>query len=245
MELPESAVRPAPLTPAPERRAAPAHQQHGITTPHQGAAYQQTPTHQQVPAYQQSPVHQQVPAYQDRQGQVYRHAPAPSESQAPHLAPPVRVSHETDGAPYGKRGPALFAVIAAVLAAVIAVAALVFVLANRDGDGGGKGGEDVPTLSGEAPGDVVLRDRGGFVQLSWTDPAAGTTSFLVTGGRPGEVLKPLGQVGPGKTTYTLQGLNAKLDYCFAVVAVYSTTTFATSPPACTTRVSSPAPSASK
>jgi hypothetical protein len=155
------------------------------------------------------------------------------------------VSHGTDGAPYGKRGPALFAAIAAVLAAVIAVAALVFVLANRDGDSGGKGNQDVPTLSGEAPGDVVLRDRGGFVQLSWTDPAAGKTSFLVTGGRPGEVLRPLGQVGPGQTTYTLQGLNAKLDYCFAVVAVYSTTTFATSPPACTTRAPSPGPSATK
>jgi len=128
---------------------------------------------------------------------------------------------------------------------VIAVAALVFVLANRGGDEGDKGSGDVPTLSGEAPGDVVLRDHGGFVQLSWTDPAAGKTSFLVTGGRPGEVLRPLGQVGPGQTSYTLQGLNAKLDYCFAVVAVYSTNTFASSPPACTSRVSSAAPTASR
>jgi hypothetical protein len=244
MQLPQSAVQRAPLTPAPERRAAPAHQQQGLAH-QQGATYQQTPTHQQVPAYQQSPVHQQVPAYQQRPGQVYQHSPAAGEQAVPPVGPSSPVSHATVDAPYGKKGPALFAAIAAVLAAVIAVAALVFVLANRDSGSGDKGGKDVPTLAGEAPGDVVLRDHGGFVQLSWTDPAAGKTSFMVTGGRPGEVLRPLGQVGPGQTTYTLQGLNAKLDYCFAVVAVYSTDTFATSPPACTSRVSSPAPSASR
>ena len=46
----------------------------------------------------------------------------------------------------------------------------------------------------------------------------------------------MGQVGPDQTTFDLQGLNAELDYCFAIVAVYSTSQFATSPQTCTSRV---------
>jgi hypothetical protein len=45
----------------------------------------------------------------------------------------------------------------------------------------------------------------------------------------------MGQTGPGAVAYTLNGLNDKLDYCFAIVAVYSTTQFATSPQVCTSR----------
>jgi len=119
---------------------------------------------------------------------------------------------------YRKRGPALFAAIAAVLAAVIAVAALVFVLADR---GREPAGPDVPTLGGgPPPADVKLQDFGSSVQVTWTDTGAGRNSFIITGGRPGEVLKPMGEVGPGATSFELQGLNDQLDYCFAVVAVY-------------------------
>ena len=45
----------------------------------------------------------------------------------------------------------------------------------------------------------------------------------------------MGQVGPTTTRFSLQGLNPDLDYCFAVVAVYSTSQFSTSPQTCTSR----------
>ena len=173
--------------------------------------------------------------------------PAPSVPErrqpGPPPAHPVRhivsapsgaeVRQGTERSAYGRRGPALFAAIAAVLAAVIAVVALVVVLAQR---GGGDGDRDVPTLGGgPAPTDVRLRDFGSSVQVYWTDPANGTTSFIVSGGHPGDVLKPMGQVSPGQTSFGLNGLNADLDYCFAVVAVYSTKDFSSSPQACTSR----------
>ena len=143
------------------------------------------------------------------------------------------VRHERERSAYTRKAPVLFAAIAAVLAAVIAVVALVVVLAQR-GDSGGD--SDTPTLGGgPAPGDVQLRDSGSSVRVSWSDPANGTTSFIVSGGHPGEVLKPMGQVSPGQTSFELNGLNPELDYCFAVVAVYSTKDFASSPQACTSR----------
>jgi hypothetical protein len=51
----------------------------------------------------------------------------------------------------------------------------------------------------------------------------------------------MGQVGPGETSFDLQGLNDQLDYCFAIVAVYSTTRFASSPQTCTSRAPSTLP----
>ena len=131
----------------------------------------------------------------------------------------------------------VFAAIAAGLAAVIAVVALVFVLASRGGDDGA----NVPTLGGPPPTDVRLDDNGSAVSLTWSDPANAKTTFLITGGHPGEVLKPMGQVGPGETSFDLQGLNAQLDYCFAIVAVYSTSRFASSPQTCTSRAPSTLP----
>ena len=131
----------------------------------------------------------------------------------------------------------IFAAIAACLAAIIAVVALVLVLASRQSHPK----DNVPTLSGRPPTDVRLEDAGSDVRLTWTDPAGGRTTFLITGGRPGEVLRPLGQVGPGQTSYELHGLNADLDYCFAVVTVYSTTRLAPSAQSCTSRSSTPTP----
>jgi hypothetical protein len=132
---------------------------------------------------------------------------------------------------YSRRAPAVFAAIAAVLGVIIAVVALVVVLADRGDDPD----SDVPTLSGPAPSDVRMRDYGSSVRLSWADPANGRASFVITGGRPGEQLRPMGQVGPTTTTFDLQGLNADLDYCFAIVAVYTTSQFSTSTQTCTSR----------
>jgi len=137
--------------------------------------------------------------------------------------------------PYSRGGLGVFAVIAAGLAVVIAVAALVFVLANRSGDSDGK--SDVPTLAGVAPGDVALDDGGSTIGVSWKDPAQGSVSFMVIMGRRGLELKPVGTLGPGQTSFEMSGLNPRLNYCFAVVAVYRGNQFATSPQACTSRAS--------
>ena len=139
-----------------------------------------------------------------------------------------------DAASYGRGGVGLFAAIAAVLAAIIAVAALVFGLAHRSGES--PGDPDVPTLGGPAPRDVRLRDDGTHISVTWRDPSEGTVSFLVAMGHPGEQLKPVSTLGPGQTSYEMSALNPSLDYCFAVLAVYRGNEFATSPQACTARV---------
>ena len=142
--------------------------------------------------------------------------------------------------PYEKRGFGLFAAIAAVLAAIIAVAALVFVLANRGDDR--PSDPNVPTLGGKEPTAVRLRDEGSKIGITWQDPSAGTVSFLVAMGHPGEQLKPVATLGPGQTSYEMGALNTGLNYCFTVIAVYRGNQFATSAQTCTDR---PAPSTSK
>ncbi|MBG0567347.1 tetratricopeptide repeat protein [Actinoplanes aureus] len=139
-----------------------------------------------------------------------------------------------------RRGMALFAVVAAMVAAVLAVAALVFVLADRATEPvpaptSSPAASSVPTLAGEAPGSVLLDDRGSSVGVGWSDPAGGRAPFVVMMGRPGERLKPVSQVGAGQTSFRMSGLNEGLDYCFAVVVVYATDRFASSEQVCTRR----------
>jgi len=164
--------------------------------------------------------------------------PAQAYGQEAQLPPwsgaPQAYGQETQQPP-PKRTLGIFAAIAAVLAAVIAVSALVFVLANRSGD---KPDSDVPTLGGKPPTGVALKDQGARIRVTWSDPANGGVSFLVAMARPGEQLKPVSTLGPGTTSYEIGGLNANLNYCFAVVAVYRDNKFATSQQACTNRPTS-------
>lgn len=147
---------------------------------------------------------------------------------------------------YRKKGVSIFAAIAAALASIIAVAALVFVLANRGDDNSNATASDVPTLAGAPPTDVQLRDRGAEIEITWKDPTSGTVSFMVVMAHPGEELKPLATLGPGKTSYRGGGLSTRLNYCFAVVAVYRANQFATSAESCTSRSSAdPASSTGK
>ena len=148
----------------------------------------------------------------------------------PHSPGPAPVDAS---ASYGRKGLGIFAAVAAVLASVIAVAALVFVLANRSGDAGGKG--DVPTLAGAPPTGVELLDAGSRITVTWQDPSPGTVSFVVSMGRPGQQLQPAGTLSPGSTSFAMEGLNPSLDYCFSVVAVYRADQVAPSPQVCTGR----------
>jgi hypothetical protein len=158
--------------------------------------------------------------------------PQPPAPQWPGRGSPA---YAQESPPSPKRSLGIFAAIAAVLAAVIAVSALVFVLANRSGD---KPDSDVPTLGGEPPTGVTLKDQGARIRVTWTDPAAGGVSFLVAMAQPGQQLSPVGTLGPGTTSFEIGGLNANLNYCFAVVAVYRNNKFATSQQACTNRPTS-------
>jgi hypothetical protein len=183
------------------------------------------------------------PAWEVGRGALTEPVGQGQELQHRFSAPPAAVvRHEPERSSYARKAPALFAVIAAILAAVIAVVALIVVLAQR---GDPPVHSDTPVLHGAAPTDVVVARSGTTIRLTWTDPAHGTTTFIVAGGHPGEVLKPMGQVSLGVTVLTFNGLNPDLGYCFTVVAVYSTTDFASSVQACTSPVSgTPRPSTS-
>jgi hypothetical protein len=134
----------------------------------------------------------------------------------------------------------VLAVIGGGVAATIA-----FVATRPDGSGGppvatgsapASTPSSAPTGSG-APRNLTLRDAGTSVTLTWTDPTAGTVSFIVAGGQQG-ALRRLQVVVPGTTTYTINGLNPKLEYCFTVAAVYGTDRVELSDLACTKRGSS-------
>ncbi|MEU4237732.1 tetratricopeptide repeat protein [Actinoplanes sp. NPDC026619] len=214
----------APQSPGPQYPAPP-----NSAPPNSGP---QNPDQQVEPSYWPAPQFpsQQMPVPQQRfevePAIIYPDSAHPGWGQG--IPPPYVI----EAAP-PKRGMGIFAAIAAVLAAVIAVAALVFVLANRSGDDGDK--SDVPTLGGSPPTGVQIKDRGSRITVTWQDPAQGSVSFLVAMGHPGEQLKPVTTLGPGQTSYEVSALNPKLDYCFAVVAVYRNNKFATSQQACTAR----------
>ncbi|HKT05283.1 MAG TPA: tetratricopeptide repeat protein [Rugosimonospora sp.] len=124
-------------------------------------------------------------------------------------------------------------VVAAAGLLAVAVFGVLTVLAPREPAAPPTGAASVPVLV--PPADVRLRDDGGSVTLTWKDPGRGTLPFIVSGGRAGEQSHPYPPVPPGQTSFTVSGLNANLDYCFTVVAVYTTDQFAPSDLVCTRR----------
>ncbi|SNT59757.1 hypothetical protein SAMN05421812_111258 [Asanoa hainanensis] len=92
-----------------------------------------------------------------------------------------------------------------------------------------------PALGGDPPTDLAVREDGDALLLTWTDPTAGTVPFIVAAGRTGTQLRAMATIEPGATRYLANGLSTEIDYCFTVVAVYSTDKYATSGQVCTTR----------
>ena len=86
-----------------------------------------------------------------------------------------------------------------------------------------------------APSQVTVRADHGAVTVTWDDPTAGTAPFIVAGGVAGQPGRLRQQVPAGQTSVTINGLNATLDYCFSVVAVYGTDNVAISDLVCTHR----------
>jgi Fibronectin type III domain len=97
-----------------------------------------------------------------------------------------------------------------------------------------------PKVTGPPPGDLKLRDDTNTITVTWTDPTNGGVPFVVAGGQAGQKLGVMKSLDAGTTSYTVTGLSAKLDYCFTVLAVYSTDTYATSGQVCTDRKQEPA-----
>ncbi|RIV40102.1 fibronectin type III [Micromonospora radicis] len=135
------------------------------------------------------------------------------------------------------------AVVVAAVAVVVAIAAVVgagVLLLGRQGEPPGVPGPTGPSASepvaaGAPPTELELRDDSTTITLTWADPSDGLVPFMVAGGRAGQPLGVLATVEPGRTRYTVNGLSARVDYCFTVLAVYGTDRFATSSQVCTSR----------
>ncbi|MFD0822208.1 fibronectin type III domain-containing protein, partial [Micromonospora zhanjiangensis] len=148
----------------------------------------------------------------------------------------------TDAAPArgAGRNTRLFAVVGGVVVVLALVVAGVLVLVNQAGKPGpGPTANGKPGVGGDPPDNLKLIDRQSSITVHWSDPASGGVPFIVAGGQAGQKLGALATLDPGRTEYTVNGLNPRLNYCFTVLAVYSADTYATSGQICTNRPSSP------
>ncbi|WP_328349125.1 fibronectin type III domain-containing protein [Micromonospora sp. NBC_00421] len=165
------------------------------------------------------------------------HLPPMEGTGYPELAPsyPVRA-----GGPPG-RGR-LVAVTAGVVVLLAVGGTIGAVMLGRESTGPGQSTGAAPEgTAGPPPDDLKLRDDAATITVTWSDPSNGSVPFMVAGGRTGRALGVMATVDPGQTSFTVNGLNAEVDYCFTVLAVYSTNAFATSGQVCTDRVR-PSPS---
>jgi hypothetical protein len=157
--------------------------------------------------------------------------------------PPSRQEREA-GERRPTRGP-LIAMALITLVVVVAGVAIGLVLFHRGTPSAGSPSATASSAPARlAPGHVQLRDDGVSVTLTWSDPTAGRVPFVVAGGWAGETSRALQTLPAGSTAYTLNGLNPALNYCFTVVAVYTTNEVATSALTCTRRGAHPTASAS-
>ncbi|MBO4164262.1 fibronectin type III domain-containing protein [Micromonospora antibiotica] len=162
--------------------------------------------------------------------------PEVEETGYPELTPsyPAR-----DGRPR-RRGRTVAVVVGVVVLAVGGTIGAVTL--SRDADGPQRSTGAAPReTAGPPPADLKLRDDAATITVTWSDPSNGSVPFMVAGGRTGRALGVMATVDPGQTSFTVNGLNAEVNYCFTVLAVYSTDAFATSGQVCTDRVR-PSPS---
>ncbi|MBM0235442.1 fibronectin type III domain-containing protein [Micromonospora sp. STR1_7] len=168
------------------------------------------------------------PVQQPYPGQPYQLGPEPYRP---------AYADEGGGSTGRNRATLIGAVVASGVAAV-ALTGLGAVVLTRDDPpptGPAAATTAAPTAAGPPPGDLKLRDDSVTITLTWTDPSGGTVPFMVAGGRAGQALGVMATVDPGRTSYTVNGLSTRVDYCFTVLAVYFTDSFATSGQVCTAR----------
>jgi hypothetical protein len=138
--------------------------------------------------------------------------------------------------PRRSRGSTIAAGIAAAAAVLAATVTAVVVLTDDRGNNPAPPqtqGSSVANAS--PPSGVRLSDEGSSVTLTWSDPTDGTAAFIVAGGQAGEQQRAMGQTKAGETRYELNGLNANLNYCFVIIAVYSADQLLPSEQVCTAR----------
>lgn len=202
-----------------------------------------TPVTYGPPATLTHPPAAQYPSGQQYPGQPYQ--------QSHEVYPGQRYQQDTYSAAYadesvsaGRSRATLIGAAVAAGVALVAVAGLGAVVLNRDDAPPPTGGAvtAAPAVTGPPPGDLKLRDDVVTITLTWTDPSGGAVPFMVAGGRAGLALGVMATVEPGRTSHTVNGLSSRVDYCFTVLAVYSTASFATSSQVCTNRERSTPPS---
>ncbi|MEU1682298.1 hypothetical protein ABZ422_24870 [Micromonospora zamorensis] len=231
------ALQPHPVEPSPAAWSPGGGSAPPPTTPRPASQYHQgqQPTQaeqDQYPTQEHRPIQDHRPFQAPYPGQQYHH-PGP-DAYRPAYA------DESDSA--GRNRATLIGAVVAAGVAVVAVAGLGAVVLTRDDPPpGGSAPTAVaptgaaPTAAGPPPGDLKLRDNSTTITLTWTDPSGGAVPFMVAAGRAGQALGVMATVDPGKTSYTVNGLNSRVDHCFTVLAVYSTDSFATSGQVCTAR----------
>jgi Tetratricopeptide repeat/Fibronectin type III domain len=175
----------------------------------------------------------------------------PANLERPRYEGPATFQGPHDEEAHRSRTPMVVLAVVAVaaVAAAAVVAVLAFASSPKSGPLAGPTSSGVvsrsatpsPSPTSGAPTDVKLRDAGDSVTLTWTDPSGGSAPFLVEAGKAGVQLTRYAALPPGQSTYTVIGLNPKLDYCFTIVAVYGTDLVAPSDLVCTKRTA-PSPS---
>jgi hypothetical protein len=138
---------------------------------------------------------------------------------------------------------------AAAVAVAASAVALIVVLTDRSSPPVSEPRTTATSASASAvranpPGRPQLREDGSVITLTWSDPTGGTVPFIVAGGQSGQQQRALAQIAAGVTRYEVNGLNPNLDYCFTVLAVYSTDRLVPSDVVCTQRNESASPSTS-
>ncbi|MEV7231261.1 tetratricopeptide repeat protein [Polymorphospora sp. NPDC051019] len=166
--------------------------------------------------------------------------PDPTAGRLPPYPPlePQPATPAPAARPAGGRGraPVVVAAAAAVVAAVSATVTAVMVLRDDPTPPPPPTAPTAgPVVDGEPPTGVRVRDDGTAITVTWEDPSPGTVPFIVAGGRAGQQLRAMATINPGETSHTVNGLNPRLNYCFTVLAVYSTERYATSGQVCTDR----------
>ena len=194
------------------------------------------------PTQQPAPAPVAYPASGSGTGYAQLPDPAPRYASSPAPGPVAGPTQTARGG--GALIAASVATVAAVLAAVVVV--VVALTGDRAPQTGPENpptgaGDANPTFAGEPPTDLRLRDDQASITITWVDPTSGTVPFVVAGGRAGQNLGAMATVDPGETRHTINGLNPRLDYCFTVLAVYATDSYATSGQVCTERGGSPTP----
>ncbi|WP_346775865.1 tetratricopeptide repeat protein [Micromonospora sp. HNM0581] len=157
----------------------------------------------------------------------------PLSSDAPPDQGPSR-SPTADPAPNRHR-VALVVAVVAVLVALASMAGVGLLLLDRQAAPPAQPSPPTQGRDVRPPGDLTMRDDTTTITLTWADPSDGLVPFLVAGGRTGQTLGVMATVDAGQTSYTVNGLSPRVNYCFAVLAVHDTDQFAASDQVCTSR----------